>query len=120
MNTQELAATLRAHLHSFATGGTSPEQAMAGVSALLQLSPGYDRELVSAELNAEANEINDAHPYEYSGSIMTDDRANLFTNIAGYLMECGTPDTDFGSAVDAAIEWAYSEDPETVRGWAGA
>jgi hypothetical protein len=62
-----------------------------------------------AAMNAAADAIRDGHEYECSATIRIDDRANLFTNVAGPMLSHDTAGMDDSVIVDTAIADSYDD-----------
>jgi len=99
------AANLAARLKDFARG----EDTAGDIPRIVRAAGPADHDAVVAALNVAADAVRDSHEYEYSGTIREDDRANLFTNVAGYMLSHGTAGTNDSAIVDEAIADSYDD-----------
>jgi hypothetical protein len=102
--------------------------ALDDIPGMVRSDGPVDYDAASAAMNDAADRLNASHDMEYSVTLRVDSRANLFTNVAGYMLRnprsiAGLTDAEI---VDAAILAGYSSEEadetddemtERVRGW---
>jgi hypothetical protein len=99
------AARLAALLEHFGRG----EDLADDIPRIVRRAGPAEHDSAQTAMNAAADAIRDGHEYECTDTIRTNDRANLFTNVAGYMLSHDTAGMDDSAIVDAAIADSYDD-----------
>lgn len=112
MKKAERIARLTGALYGFVYDGGALDNIPADVRWALN-GGRLDHDAAAKALNRTADQINDSHDMECSSTIRKDDRANLFTNVAGYMLSNDTTGMEDAAIMDAAIVDSYDNgEPE--------